>query len=172
MGLRGVAIAALGIVFAGAPERPALAGDPGRELFAARRLTCAFVQGITAGFTPQGHVSIKPPLDPNTPGLAIQIVDREKNRAVLEEDNRETAGVFMTASTGISVLARYPDGGVTLVTVYPMYSGGSDNFLMVSSSHGATTEPKMSQRYGLCRVAVEPPALPPAPPVAPEQKPK
>lgn len=140
---------------------PAWAGDPAQELFAAKRLACAYVQGINAGFTPQGHVSIKPPLDPNTPGLSINLVDRDKKKAVLEEDALETAGVYMATAGGLTVFARYPDGGVTVVTVYPMYSGASDNFLMVSSRHGASTMPGMSQRYGLCRLAAEPSAAPP-----------
>ena len=136
-------------------------GDPVRDLFAANRLICAFTHGVTAGFNPQGRISIKPPLDPNTPGLSITILDREKSRAMLEEDDLETPGVFMTSPAGMSVLARYPDGGITLVTVYPVYSGASDNFLMVSSRHGAGTEPNTSQRYGFCRIGTQSSAPPP-----------
>ncbi len=145
-----------------------LAGDPARELAAARRLACAYVQGVTAGFTPQGRVAIKPPLDPNTPGLTISLTDPEKKRAVLEEDAQETPGVYLVTDSGLTVFARYPGGGVAVVTVYPLYSGASDSFLMVASHHGATTTPAMSQRYGLCRLASETPAAPP-PPVAPGQ---
>jgi hypothetical protein len=163
--LRVWGLAAVWFVMAGAAH-PVMAGDPAKELFAAKRLACAFVQGVTAGFTPQGNVSVKPPLDPNTPGLAIEIVDRENKRALLEEDARETTGVFMTTPTGLTVMARYPDGGVTLVTVYPMYSGASDNFLMVSSHHGASTAPRMTQRYGLCRIGAAPSETPPASPPA------
>jgi hypothetical protein len=157
------AVLAVALSVATATGTPALAGDPSRDLFAANRLSCAYIQGTTAGFTPQGRVSIKPPLDPNTPGLAIDIVDREKNRAVLEEDDRETAGVFMAAPSGLSVLVRYPAGGATLVTVYPVYAGASDNFLMVSSRHGSAAEPQMSQRYGFCRLGTATAPSPPAP---------
>ncbi|MFP5258489.1 MAG: hypothetical protein ACLGQH_05650 [Acidobacteriota bacterium] len=153
------AAAGLILVLSAAPAR---AEDPGRALFVAGRLACAYIQGINAVFTPQGKVSLKPPLDPNTPGLTIAIVDRERNRAVLEEDDRETPGVLMTTPSGLSVMARYPDGGVTMVTVFPVYSGASDNFIMVSSRHGAGNEPQLSQRYGFCRPGVEPPP-PPAP---------
>lgn len=166
--MKGIArlAAVLGTLAVLVPAPAAGAGDPAGELFAARRLACAFVQGVTAGFSPQGNVSIKPPLDPNTPGLTIEIRDADTRRAVLEEDDRETPGVFMTSPAGLTVMARYPDGGVTLVTVYPMYSGASDNFLMVSSHHGASTAPRMSQRYGLCRPASEsrPESPPPAAP--------
>lgn len=158
------AAAGLALVLSAAPAR---AEDPGRALFAAGRLACAYIQGINAVFTPQGKVSLKPPLDPNTPGLTIAIVDREKNRAVLEEDDRETPGVLMTTPSGLSVMARYPDGGVTMVTVFPVYSGASDNFIMVSSRHGAGSEPQLSQRYGFCRPGVE---TPPPPPPAPAPK--
>lgn len=156
-----IAAAGLSLVLIAAP---AMAEDPGRALFAAGRLACAYMQGINAVFTPQGKVSLKPPLDPNTPGLTIAIVDRERNRAVLEEDDRETAGVLMTTPAGLSVMARYPDGGVTMVTVFPIYSGASDNFIMVSSRHGAGSEPQLSQRYGFCRPGVETPPPPPPPP--------
>jgi hypothetical protein len=156
-------LAAVGLAAATLPTGRALAGDPARELFAANRLACAFTHGITAGFTPQGGVSVKPPLDPNTPGLTIDIVDRDKKRAKLEEDDRETAGSFLESPVGLHVMARYPDGGMVLVTVYPFYSGASDNFLMVASHHEAGTMPKMRQRYGLCRLAETPPPVPPAP---------
>lgn len=77
----------------------------------------------------------------------------------------------MLSTEGLTVFVRYPGGGVTVVTVYPMYSGASDSFLMVSSHHGAATMPAMSQRYGLCRLASETPAAPaPAPPAAPGQR--
>ncbi|MHC1789815.1 hypothetical protein [Solidesulfovibrio sp.] len=147
-------------------SRAARAEEAHKTLAATKRLACAYTQGIGAVFTPQGRVSLRPPLDPNTPGLTINIVDRAKNRAVLEEDDLETPGVLMTAATGLSVMARYPDGGVTMVTVYPVYAGASDNFLMVSSRHGAGSEPQMSQRYGFCRPGVETPPPPPAPPAA------
>ncbi len=150
----------------GLAARPCLAGDDdaARALFAAKRLACAFSHGVVAGFSPQGGVSVKPPLDPNTPGLTIDLVDADKKRAVLEEDDRETAGAFATSPMGLHVMARYPDGGMALVTVYAKYSGASDNFLMVASHHEAGTMPKVGQRYGLCRVAETPPPAAPAPP--------
>jgi len=129
----------------------AFAGEPEKDLQQADRLACAFLKGITAGFTPQGGVNMKPPLDPNTPGLTIDIADRAKGRAVLEEDDKETAGAFLFSPLGLSVMARDGSGAVTLVTVYAQYSGISDNFLMVSSRHGGGPEPQISQRYGLCR---------------------
>ena len=146
---------------------PALADEPARMLASTKRLACAYSPGMNAGFTPQGRVNLKPPLDPNTPGLTIAITDRAKNRAVLEEDALETPGVLMVTSAGLSVMARYADGGVTMVTVYPVHAGASDNLLMVSSRHGAGSEPHISQRYGFCRPGLEtpPPAEPPAPPV-------
>ena len=159
------AAAGLALLLAAAPAR---GDDPGQALFAANRLACAYSQGLNAVFTPQGRVSLKPPLDPNTPGLTIAVVDRAKNRALLEEDERETPGVLMTTSSSLSVMARYPDGGVTVVTVYPVYSGASDSFLMVSSRHGVGSEPQMSQRYGFCRPGVETPPPPPPPPPAPK----
>lgn len=155
------AAAGLTLVLSAAPAR---AEGPGQALFTAGRLACAYIQGMNAVFTPQGKVSLKPPLDPNTPGLTIAIVDRERNRAVLEEDDRETPGVLMTTPSSLSVMARYPDGGVTMVTVFPVYSGASDNFIMVSSRHGAGSEPQLSQRYGFCRPGVETPPPPPPPP--------
>ena len=147
----------------------AWAEEPGRALFAAKRLACAYSQGMNAVFTPQGRVYLKPPLDPNTPGLTLVIADREKNRAILEEDAQETPGVLMTTPLGLTVMARYPDGGVTMVTVYPVHSGASDNYLMVSSRHGAGSEPQMSQRYGFCRPGQETP-LPPEPAAPPAKK--
>lgn len=150
-----------------APWTALASGDPVRELAGAKRLACAFSQGVTAGFSPQGRVTIRPPLDPNTPGLSIAIVDATKHRAVLEEDDKETSGVFMLTPAGLSVMVRYPDGGVAMVTVYPVYSGASDNFLMVMSQHGVATEPKLSQRYGMCRLGAEPSAAP-----APSPEPK
>lgn len=138
----------------------------GEALFAAKRLACAFTHGVVAGFTPQGSVSIKPPLNPNTPGLTIDIVDRQAKRVVLEEDALETPGVYMTGPAGLTAMARYPDGGMTVVTVYPLYSGASENFLMVASHHGAATMPQMTQRYGLCRVASDAPPPAPTPPPA------
>ncbi|KHK03503.1 hypothetical protein [Desulfovibrio sp. TomC] len=148
----------------------AQAEDPGKALYAANRLACAYSQGMNAAFNPQGQVKLKPPLDPNTPGLTIAIVDRGKNRAILEEDQLETPGVLMVSPAGLSVMARYADGGVTMVTVYPVHSGASDNYLMVSSRHGAGSEPQVSQRYGFCRPGQEtpPPAEPPAPPAKKE----
>ena len=147
----------------------AAAGGPAGELQAADRLACAFMKGMTAGFTPQGGVTMKPPLDPNTPGLTIDITDRAKGKAILEEDDRETPGVFMTTPMGVTILARDESGNVTLVTVFAQHSGVSDNFPMVSSLHAASLEPRLSQRYGLCR-AVEPRGAtpPPAPAPAPE----
>jgi hypothetical protein len=147
----------------------ARAAEESQTLFAANRLACAYSQGINAVFTPQGRVNLKPPLDPNTPGLTIAIVDRAKNRAVLEEDSLETPGVLTTSAVGLTVMARYPDGGVTMVTVYPVHSGASDNYLMVSSRHGAGSEPQISQRYGFCRPGQETPP-PPAPPPPPAKK--
>jgi hypothetical protein len=146
----------------------ALAEEPARILASTKRLACAYSQGQNAVFTPQGRVKLKPPLDPNTPGLTIAITDRAKNRAVLEEDNLETPGVLMVSPAGLSVMARYADGGVTMVTVYPVHAGASDNLLMVSSRHGAGSEPQISQRYGFCRPGQETPlpAEPPAPPPA------
>lgn len=158
-----LAATGLALVLTAAPAR---AEDPGQALFAAARLACAFSQGMNAVFTPQGRVSLKPPLDPNTPGLTIAIVDRARNRALLEEDDRETPGVLMTTASSLSVMARYPDGGVAVVTVYPVHSGASDNYLMVASRHGVGSEPQISQRYGFCRPAVETP--PPPPPPAPK----
>ena len=143
----------------------ALADDAAKSLAGAKRLVCAFTQGSTAGFTPNGKASVRPALDPTRPGLAISLTDREKNRAVLEEDDEETAGVLLPTASGLSVAARFPDGGVSLVTVYPLFAGGADNFLMVASRHGAGLEPHMTQRYGLCRLASE--KVPPAPPVPP-----
>jgi hypothetical protein len=145
---------------------PALAGDPVRDLLAADRLACAYLKGITTAFSPQGGVLMKPPLDPNSPGLTIDIIDRAKGRALLEEDDRETPGVLMTAPTGLTVLARDQAGNVTLVTIFAQYSGVSENFLMVSSLHAAGTQPRMSQRYGLCRVVPARESAPP-PPAAP-----
>lgn len=162
--LPGVLLLALAMLPAGSAGA---ADDPATVLFAAKRLACAFTHGINAGFTPQGGVSIKPPLDPNTPGLTIAIVDREKKRAVLEEDDRETPAVFSQSPTGLYVVGRYPDGGMVLVTVYPIYSGGSDNFLMVASHHDAGTMPRMMQRYGLCRLADTPAKTAPAPAAPP-----
>ena len=156
-----LAAAALALLLTAGPAR---AEDPGQALFAANRLACAYSQGMNAVFTPQGRVSLKPPLDPNTPGLTIAIVDRAKNRVLLEEDDRETPGVLMTTPSSLSVMARYPNGGVTMVTVYSVYAGASDNFLMVSSLHGSGSEPHMSQRYGFCRPGVETPPPPPPPP--------
>uniref|UniRef100_I2Q4W2 Uncharacterized protein n=1 Tax=Desulfovibrio sp. U5L TaxID=596152 RepID=I2Q4W2_9BACT len=152
-----------------AKSPPAGESHPAQELGAAKRLACAYVQGINAGFTPQGRVNVKPPLDPNTPGLSISLVDADRKRAVIEEDALETPGVYMLSAEGLTVFVRYPNGGVTMVTVYPMYSGASDSFLMVSSHHGASTMPAVSQRYGLCRLAPELPAAPaaPSPPAAP-----
>ncbi len=158
--------AAAALVVTGAA--PARAGeDATQALRLADRLTCAFLRGVTAGFTPQGSVSVKPPLDPNTPGLAIAITDRDKGRAVLEEDDKETPGMFMDTPMGLTFMARGSDGDVTLVTVFAAYSGASDNFPMVSSRHAATTGPQPSQRYGLCRKATsgeDPPAAQSAPP--------
>jgi len=164
--MRGV-IAATGLflILCAVPVR---ADDAGQALFAAGRLACAYSQGMNAVFTPQGKVSLKPPLDPNTPGLTIAIADRAKNRAVLEEDDLETPGVLMITPSSVSVMARYPDGGVTVVTVYPVHSGASDSFLMVSSRHGVGSEPQISQRYGFCRPASETPPPPPPPPPAPK----
>ncbi|QAZ68211.1 hypothetical protein [Solidesulfovibrio carbinolicus] len=146
----------------------ALAEEPAKILATTKRLACAYSQGLSAVFTPQGRVSLKPPLDPNTPGLTIAVTDRAKNRAVLEEDALETPGVLMVSPAGLSVMARYADGGVTMVTVYPVHAGASDNLLMVSSRHGAGSEPQVSQRYGFCRPGQETPlpAEPPAPPPA------
>jgi hypothetical protein len=137
--------------------------DPAAVLYAAKRLACAFTHGVNAGFTPQGGVTVKPPLDPNTPGLTIDIIDADKKRAQIEEDDRETPAVYTISPIGLHVMARYPDGGMALVTVYPLYSGASDNFLMVASHHDAATMPKISQRYGLCRAADAPPPAAPAP---------
>lgn len=146
----------------------ALAQDASRELLAADRLACAFLSGVTANFSPRGRVAIKPPLDPNTPGLTIDIVDRDKSRAVLEEDERETPGVLLASPMGLTVMARDPGGEMTLVTVFAQYSDVSDNFLMVTSKHAGGTEPRISQRYGLCRTAPAKGAQPaPAPPPAP-----
>jgi len=146
----------------------ALAEEPAKILTTTKRLACAYSQGMNAVFTPQGRVNLKPPLDPNTPGLTIAITDRAKGRAVLEEDSLETPGVLTVSSVGLSVMARYADGGVTMVTVYPVHAGASDNLLMVSSRHGAGSEPQVSQRYGFCRPGQETPlpAEPPAPPPA------
>ena len=146
----------------------ALAEEPAKILATTKRLACAYSQGMNAVFTPQGRVNLKPPLDPNTPGLTIAITDRAKNRAVLEEDSLETPGVLTVSPIGLSVMARYADGGVTMVTVYPVHAGASDNLLMVSSRHGAGGEPQVSQRYGFCRPGQETPlpAEPPAPPPA------
>lgn len=143
--------------------------DPARELASAKRLACAFTSGVQAAYTPKGGVSIKPPLNPNAPGLTLDIVDREAKKVLLEEDDRETAGVYMTTQAGLTAMARYPDGGVTVVTVYPLYSGVSDNYLMVSSHHGIGAMPQISQRYGLCRLATDPPPAAPALPKAPEE---
>ncbi|WP_428567386.1 MAG: hypothetical protein ACP59X_07785 [Solidesulfovibrio sp. DCME] len=156
----------LAAVLLAAAQAPAtaLAGDPSQELFTAKRLACAFTHGVNAGFNPQGGVSIKPPLDPNTPGLTIDIIDRTQKKVILEEDARDTPGVFNESATGLNVVARYPDGGMVMVTVFPVYSGASDNFLMVASHHEAGTMPKIRQRYGLCRLAeAPPPPLAPAP---------
>ena len=146
----------------------ALAEEPAKILATTKRLACAYSQGMNAVFTPQGRVNLKPPLDPNTPGLTIAVTDRAKNRAVLEEDALETPGVLMVSPAGLTVMARYADGGVTMVTVYPVHAGASDNLLMVSSRHGAGSEPQVSQRYGFCRPGQETPlpAEPPAPPPA------
>ncbi|EFL51002.1 conserved hypothetical protein [Solidesulfovibrio fructosivorans JJ]] len=156
------------IVLATGPGRAAdkKSEAAGEVLFAAKRLACAFTHGVVAGFSPRGSVSIKPPLNPNIPGLTISIVDRKAKRVMLEEDDLETPGVYMTGPEGLTAMARYPDGGVTLVTVYPLYSGASDNFLMVASHHGAATMPQMTQRYGLCRVAADAPPPAPTPPPA------
>lgn len=165
VGLAGVALA-LVLGLAG----PARAGDPMGDLAGADRLACAFVKGITAGFTPQGGVLMKPPLDPNTPGLTIAIVDRAKGQARLEEDTLETPGTLKYGPDGLTILARDPGGNTTLVTVFPLYAGVSDNFLMVSSRHGVGPQPQLSQRYGLCRkAAVERPAPAPAAPAAPHK---
>lgn len=142
---------------------PALAGNPMRDLAAADRLACAFLKGITASFTAQGGVLMKPPLDPNTPGLTIAIVDRSKGQAVLEEDTQETPGILKYGPDGLSILARDPAGNTTLVTVFPLYVGVSDNFIMVSSRHGVGVQPQMSQRYGLCRAASATSSVPSAP---------
>jgi hypothetical protein len=150
----------------------AWAGDAGQALPAADRLACAFLKGVTALFTPQGRVVMKPPLDPNSPGLTIDIVDRAKFRAVLEEDDKETPGAFLLSPMGLTVMARDGAGNVTVVTVYAEYSGVSDNFPMVSSLHGGGLEPRISQRYGLCRVvparAASPAPGPSAVPKAPQ----
>jgi hypothetical protein len=143
---------------------PALAGDPVQDLAAAKRLACAFVKGITAVFSPQGGVLLKPPLDPNSPGLTINLVDRAKGQAVLEEDDRETPGTLAAVPSGLSILARDQSGSETLVTVFAQYSGVSDNFFMVSSRHGGGTQPQLSQRYGLCRVVRPEPTTPVANP--------
>lgn len=149
---------------------PAWAGDPVRELAGAERLSCAFVKGITAVFNQQGGVVLRPPLNPNTPGLAIAITDRSKGLAVLEEDALETPGTLKYGPEGLSVLARDPGGNTTLVTVFPLYAGVSDNFLMVSSRHGVGPRPQLSQRYGMCRaVSATPPAPAPAAPPAAHQ---
>ena len=161
---RAAILAAACLCLAGQPVLAAApTADPAAVLYAAKRLACAFTRGVNAGFTPQGGVTVKPPLDPNTPGLTIDIVDADKTRAKLEEDDRETPAVFTISPIGLHVMARYPDGGMVLVTVYPLYSGASDNFLMVASHHDAATMPKVSQRYGLCRVADTPPPAAPAP---------
>lgn len=161
----GALVALFCAVLASGPARAA--GDPAAILAAAKRLACAFTHGVNAGFDARGNVSIRPPLDPNTPGLTIVLVDPAKKRAILEEDNRETPGAYILEPSGLYVVARYPDGGMALITVYPIYSGASDNFLMVASHQGAATMPKVSQRYGLCRVAdTPPPPPPPAPPAA------
>lgn len=152
---------------------PVLAGNPMQDLAGADRLACAFLKGITASFTAQGGVLMKPPLDPNTPGLTIAIIDRSKGQAVLEEDTQETPGILKYGSDGLTVLARDPAGNTTLVTVFPLYVGVSDNFIMVSSRHGVGPQPQMSQRYGLCRTAPAtaptPPASAPAAPPAPHK---
>lgn len=160
-GLAVVAVVMLALVLAG----QARAGDPAAALAAADRLACAFLRGMTARFTSQGGVSMRPPLDPNNPGLTVAIKDRTKGRAVLEEGAKETPGLLVSEPMGISILARDPTGTVTLVTVFAKYVGASDNFPMVASQHGAGLQPRMMQRYGLCRVAR------PAPP-APEPKPE
>ena len=157
-----LAVACLCLTVQSAPAA-APAADPAAVLSSAKRLACAFTHGVNAGFTPQGGVTVKPPLDPNTPGLTIDIIDADKKRAKIEEDDRETPAVFTVSPIGLHVMARYPDGGMALVTVYPLYSGASDNFLMVASHHEAATMPKISQRYGLCRVADAPPPAAPAP---------
>jgi hypothetical protein len=162
-------LAGLGLFLAICGGGPALAEDTAKALFSANRLACAYSQGINAVFTPQGRVNLKPPLDPNTPGLTIAIVDRAKGRAMLEEDTLETPGVFTMTQTGLSVMVRYADGGVSMVTVYPVHSGASDNYLMVSSRHSAGSEPQISQRYGFCRPGQETP-LPPEPPAPPAKK--
>jgi len=156
-----------GMTWALVAVHPALAGDPTKELLAANRLACGYVQGVVPGFAPQGRVTVKPSLTPDTPGLTIAIVDRSKGRAVLEEDGQETAGAFLTSAAGLTIMARYPDGGTTLVTVYPIYLGASDVFPLVTSRHGAGSEPHISQRYGFCRPAQDAPAAPvPAPPTS------
>lgn len=157
--------AALGVVvLALVVANRARAGDPAAELAAADRLTCAFVKGMTAGFTPQGGVTMRPPLDPNTPGLTIAVTDRAKGRAVLEEGTQEIPGMLLTEPMGLTILGRDPSGNVTLVTIFATHAGASDNFPMVSSFHGAGVQPRMMQRYGLCRVAPSPPPAPEAPP--------
>lgn len=52
---------------AAAKSPPAREGHPAQELQAAKRLACAYVQGINAGFTPQGRVNLKPPSTPTRP---------------------------------------------------------------------------------------------------------
>jgi len=152
------------MVLALAVANRARAGDPAAELAAADRLACAFVKGMTAGFTPQGGVTMRPPLDPNTPGLTIAVTDRAKGRAVLEEGTREIPGMLLVEPMGLTILGRDPSGNVTLVTVFATHAGPSDNFPMVSSFHGAGVQPRMMQRYGLCRVAQPTPPAPETPP--------
>ena len=147
----------------------AAAADAAAALAGADRLACAFLKGITAGFSAKGGVIMRPPLDPNTPGLTIAITDREKGIALLEEGPKETPGRFMLGPAGLTILARDPAGNVTLVTVYPQYSEASDNFYMVSSLHAGGMEPRMMQRYGLCRVAHPQEEAAPEAPAVPEQ---
>jgi len=168
MGGRSVCLAGVVVALVLAGAGRAMAGDPAADLLAADRLACAFVKGITAGFTPQGGVVMKPPLDPNAPGLTIAVSDRAKGRAVLEEDAAETPGVFMTGPMGLTILARDPAGNVTLVTVFAQYAGPSHDFPMVSSLHAAGVEPRVMQRYGLCHAAPASGEAAPPPPPAPK----
>lgn len=137
--------------------------DPSGALRAADRLACAFLKGTTAAFTSQGEVRLRPPLDPNRPGLTIAVTDRAGSRAVLEEDRLETPGTYFVTPEGMAVFAHDQAGNMTLVTVYAQYAGASDEFLMVSSRHAGGLHPQVSQRYGVCRVVPPRQAAPAAP---------
>lgn len=127
-------------------------GDPAARLHSARSLHCTYTAQV-ATWVRSGQRTVEQTTEAST--VSYDNIDLTKGTArIIANGGASDLTVWMEQTSGsLWMLERTTSGNVVVTTVFPMYAGFTDEFVVLEARHSMVGVTALGQdTYGTCKV--------------------